>query len=179
VDDAQAFFNTKAKKYYKSKRPPKPEKIACHFCGEKGHMRTKCKWKNVYRSMRFRRNYLPHLVAKRKGGKPPLHKQKKGGSYVMEAFDNKYPSESNNHLNNQSSENKEKQLLISFHMKATNSTQNKGDEYQGPDGYTFNYSSIILEGKWILNSRASHYIMKIRAFLKDCSLSQIKINTRK
>jgi hypothetical protein len=53
VDDAQAFFNAKAKKYYRSKRPPKPEKITCHFCGEEGHMRLECKWKNVYRSMGF------------------------------------------------------------------------------------------------------------------------------
>jgi hypothetical protein len=179
VDDAQAFFNAKTKKYYKSKQPPKPKKMTCHFCGEERHIKPKYKWKNVYRSMGFRGDYLPHLVAKRKRGKPPLHKQKKGSSYVMEASDNECPSESNDHLSDQSSENEEKQLLISFHMKATNSTQNKGDEYQGPNGYAFNYSSIILEGKWILDSGASHHITKIGAFLKDCSLSQIKINTRK
>jgi hypothetical protein len=94
VDDAQAFFNVKAKKYYKSKRPHKPKKRACHFYGKKGHMRPKCKWKNMYRSMRFWRNYLSYLVAKRKGKKPLLHKQKKEGLYVMEAFDNKYLSKS-------------------------------------------------------------------------------------
>jgi hypothetical protein len=99
VDDAQAFFNTKAKKYYRNKRPLKPKKMVCHFYKEKGHMRPKCKWKNVYRSMGFQGNYLPHLVTKRKGGKPPLHKQKKEGSYVIEAFDNECPSESNNHSN--------------------------------------------------------------------------------
>jgi hypothetical protein len=160
VDNAQAFFKAKAKKYYRSKQSPKPEKMAYYFCGEEGHMRLECKWKNVYRSMGFWGDYLPHLVAKRKEGKPPLHKQKKGGSYVMEASDNEYPSESNNHSSNQSSENEEKQPSISFHMKATNSTQNKEDEYQSPDGYVFNYSSTILEGKWILDSRASHYITK-------------------
>jgi hypothetical protein len=45
----------------------------------------------------------------------------------METSNNECPSESNDHLSNQLSENEEKQPSISFHMKATNSTQNKGE----------------------------------------------------
>jgi hypothetical protein len=38
---------------------------------------------------------------------------------------------------------------------------------------------IILEGKWIFNSGASYHIMKIKAFLKDCSLRQTKYKETK
>jgi hypothetical protein len=68
--------------------------MAYHFCGEKGHKRLECKWIIYsiikYSLMRFRRNNLLHLVAKRKERKPPLHKQKKKSSYVIKAFDNEY-----------------------------------------------------------------------------------------
>jgi transposase len=98
MDDAQVFLNAKTKKYYKSKWLFKPKKMACHFCKEKGHIKPKYKWKNVYCLIGFQRNYFLHLVAKRKERKSPLHKQKKRSSYVMEAFDNECLSESNNHL---------------------------------------------------------------------------------
>jgi hypothetical protein len=64
-------------------------------------------------------------------------------------------------------------------MKAINSIQDKKDEYQSLNGYAFNYSSIILKRKWIFDLRVSYYITKIKTFLKDYSLSQIKINIRK